>query len=268
MLKISDEIITVCEEAYTRFVGNGVYIGLFFLAILYLFVNMKKEDKKESKIKIVFGVYSILILIINLNHFWTKFLTTLLKETVTYWRVYWLLPVGILCAFLFTEIIYKKENKKEKIFLTIMSICVIILSGKYMYSPNEIEKFTKADNYYKVPKNILETINFVSNDEGEYKKIAGIELFIIYTRQIDGKILLSEERSVTSNYSEYSIIEIIKSFNYKEMCNYCKNNKCNYLVLNKDMEMPEEYMFEYNIKKAFENEEYCVYKFNSIVENN
>ena len=261
MFKIDESIKMVCSEAFTRFIGSGLYVGLFFIAIVYVISNMRKTDDKENRIKIVIGVYSIIILILNLSPFFTKFITSILKETSTYWRVYWLLPIGIAIAFMFTEIICKKDNKKDRIIITILIACVIILSGKYMYNSYDSEKFIKVDNYYKVPKNVLDIIQYISADDSEYKKLAGGEIFIVYTRQIDGTIILPESRNVNGIYSENSIITLVNKGNIKEIYDYCNEKKCNYLVLNRNIEFPKEYIFENNIKNIYGNEEYMLYKF-------
>lgn len=267
MFEVTDNVINVCKEAYDRFVGNGLYIGIFFISILYLISNMK-HDNKERKIRATLGIFSIIILILNLTPIWTSFLTNVLNENDTYWRVYWLLPIGISIAFMLTEIVSKSDSKKDKIIISIIIIFIIILSGNYMYNLEETERFSKVENYYKVPNNVLDIINHVSNDDNNYKKIAGNELFIIYTRQVDGNIIISEGRELDSNYSEGSIVCLIEQNNLKNICDYCIQNCCNYLVLDKGAEFPKEYILSYDIKKMYENDEYCLYKFNRIIENN
>lgn len=268
MFEVNDTVISVCKEAYERFVGNGLYIGIFFISILYLISNMRKENNKERKIKLILGIYSIIVLIINLTPIWTSFLTSMLRENATYWRVYWLLPIGISIAFMFTEIISKKDSLKDRMIISIVIIGMIVLSGKYMYNSEEMERFIKVENYYKVPNNVLDIINHVSADDNDYKKLAGTELFIIYTRQVDGNIILPEVRILDCNYGDDSIVTLIKEKKLKAICDYCTNKKCNYLVVNNDLEFPKEYILGYDIKELYKNNEYCLYKFNRIVENN
>ncbi|MBR2289490.1 MAG: hypothetical protein IJ867_02515 [Clostridia bacterium] len=265
MWKVDENIINVCERAFQTFIGNGLYIGLFLMAIVYIISFMKSSDRKERKIKFALGIYSVVVLILNLNPLFTKFITSVLKETDTYWRVYWLLPIGIDIAFVFTEMIIKKETKKDRIVLFVLLVCTIILSGNYMYNQKDSERFVKINNYYKVPENVLDIIFQVSEDNSEYKKLAGTEEFIVYTRQIDGTILLPEGRMVNGIYSDNSIVTIIENGNLKEICDYCVNNQCNYLVLNANREVPNEYILGYDMKKLYENAEYSLYKFNRIL---
>lgn len=261
MFEINEETINVCKEAFQRFVGSGMYVGLFLISVLYIVSYMKSTDKKEKKIKLIFGIYSIIVLILNLNPFFVRFLTKALSESETYWRVYWLLPIGINIAFLFTEMIFKKEKIKDKIVLFILIILTIILSGEYIYSSEAVEKFAKVNNYYKVPDNVLDIIVHVSDDDSEYKKIAGPEVFMVYTRQIDGNILIVEERSTVG---KYSTINVISEGNLESICETCTSKECNYLVLPKNIVLTEEYLLKYDIKKLYENDEYILYKFNRV----
>lgn len=264
MFNINEETIQICKEAFSRFVGTGVYVGLFFVAILYIIDFLDKKDNKESRIKVVLGVYCIIILILNICPFFAKFITEVLGEADTYWRVYWLLPIGIDIAFMFTDLIFRKEKITDKIVMTILMIIIIVMSGTYMYNSDDVEKFEKVNNYYKVPDNVLDIIFHISNDNDSYKKLAGPERFIIYTRQIDGNIILSEARNI-SGYGPDSIVTLIEEKKIDEIYEYCKNRKCNYLVLPKDMELSEDYIEKYNVDKLYENSEYCLYKFNDIL---
>jgi len=264
MFEINEEAIEACKGAFTNFIGTGLYIGLFFMSILYVISYMKKEDKKEHKIKIILGVYCIIVLILNLNPLFAKFMISLLKENLTYWRVYWLLPIGISISFMFTEIVFKKEKMKDRILLFVLMICIIVLSGSYMYTSEDQEKFVKVNNYYKVPDDVLDIVEHVSKDNEDYKKLAGIEIFLIYTRQIDGTIIVPEGRSMGGRYVDNSIVTLIQKGSLKEICDYCNQYKCNYLVMNKGTEFPKEYILGYDIKKMYENDTYSLYKFNRI----
>lgn len=264
MFKVDYTTINVCKMAYKSFVGDGLYIGLFFIAILYFVMYMKIKDKKDLKIKIIFGIYSIIILFLNLNPLFTKLIINLLKENITYWRVYWLLPVGISIALMFTKIIFEKKELRDKIIAFVIIVCIIIMSGKYMYSDDSEEKFEKINNFFKVPDNVLDIIYHVSADENDYKKLVGNEQFIIYTRQIDGTIELPVGRNMEGNYENDSIVTLINDSRLKEVCDYCVENDCNYVVLKKGDEFINEYIIGYRISKLYENSEYSLYKFNNM----
>ena len=266
MFEVNEKTIYVCKDAFSKFIGNGLYVGLFLISILYVISYMKNNDNKEKKIKIILGIYCIIVFILNLNPVFTKWITGILNEHDTYWRVYWLLPIGISIAFMFTEIIFRKDRKIDKVIMFVLTVCIIVLSGSYMYNSEDAERFVKVNNYYKVPDKILDIIEHVSKDNEKYKKLAGNEYFLVYTRQIDGNIILSEGRRTDGKYPGYSIVSLLGNSDLKTICDYCVNTKSNYLVVNKDVEFPNEYILGYDIKKMYKNDEYSLYKFNRISE--
>lgn len=63
---------------------------------------------------LIFGVYSIIILLLNLNPFFVNVFVKLIGDSV-YWRVYWMLPIGFAIGLAGTEIIFMMSNKYKKI---------------------------------------------------------------------------------------------------------------------------------------------------------
>ena len=136
-----------------------------------------------------------------------------------------------------------------------------------MYNAYDDERFQKVNNYYKVPDSVLDIVEKVSKDDSEYKKLAGTEEFLVYTRQLDGNIIIPEARGFDA-YDYNSIVSMIKHKEIKRICEYCENKKCNYLALNKDIEIPIEYTLAYNIQKMHENDEYSLYKLDIVLDDN
>ena len=114
--------------AYRNAVGVGLYLGLFFLGILYFWLHIKEENKS---IKTFFGIYPIIILFLIFNPIFSKLLVKFVGVEV-YWRVYWLLPLGIFLAYLFTKIIFIVSGKWKK-FITFLSIFSIIILSRKIY---------------------------------------------------------------------------------------------------------------------------------------
>ena len=162
----NENILDCMNEAYTRAVGTGLYFGMFVLIVIFIILEAKKEEK--SRIKLVFGIYSIIILLLNLNPIFTNFSIKFIGKSV-YWRVYWLFPIGLVLAYAFTELIFKMPTKWKKILASILVVIVIVIGGKWVY--NE-ENFSSVSNYYKIPDTILDVIFQVSADDEDYKQLA------------------------------------------------------------------------------------------------
>ncbi len=251
MINIFVEEVNIMLEAYKRFAENGLYMGLFLLTLIYFFVHIK-EYKNE---KMFLGIYPIVILLIIWNPLVTKILVKFIGESV-YWRVYWLLPIGISIAYVFTKIIFNLKKKFTKIIACIAILIIVFVSGEFIYTE---KYFKKVDNYYKVPDNILEIILAISEDNENHKSIAGPEEFLIYTRQINGTIKVAEYRDVHGNYAENSIINRIKRGEVKQIAELANKNNWNYLIYPNNVNLQEE-PEKYGFTILKQNEMYTLYK--------
>ena len=106
----SESTLNYIEEAYTRALGTGLYLGMFFLAVIFIIFELKKKEK--DRIKLVFGFYSVIVLILAVNPIFANISIKVIGSSV-YWRIYWLLPLGIVLAYVFTELIYKMPTKTQ-----------------------------------------------------------------------------------------------------------------------------------------------------------
>lgn len=250
----TEEIFGHINEAYTRALGTGLYLGMFFLAVIFVVLEAKKEEKNRAKL--VFGIYSIIVLFLALNPIFANISIAVIGSEV-YWRVYWLLPIGLLLAYVFTELIYKMSTKLKKVLASILIIFIIIIGGKWIYTE---ENFVKINNYYKIPDTALDVILQVSADDEEYKQLAGPLKFQVYTRQVDGNIILSEGRSFSGTYPEDSIVTYIMNSDYANIYKKAVEINCNYVVLNNTSKNPNDDLTNYGFTKFYENIDYTVYK--------
>ena len=248
------EIFGYINEAYTRALGTGLYLGMFFLAVIFIVLEAKKEEK--NRVKLVFGIYSIIVLLLAINPIFANISIAVIGSEV-YWRVYWLLPIGLLLAYVFTELIYKMSTKLKKVLASILIIFIIIIGGKWIYTE---ENFVKINNYYKIPDTALDVILQVSSDDEEYKQLAGPLKFQVYTRQVDGNIILSEERSFSGTYPEDSIVTYIMNSDYANIYKKAVEINCNYVVLSNSSKNPNDDLTNYGFTKFYENVDYTVYK--------
>ena len=250
----TEEIFGYINEAYTRALGTGLYLGMFFLAVIFVILEAKKEEK--NRIKLVFGIYSIIVLLLALNPIFANISIAVIGSEV-YWRVYWLLPIGLLLAYVFTELIYKMPTKLKKVLASILVIFIIIIGGKWVYTE---ENFAKVNNYYKIPDTALDVILQVSADDEEYKQLAGPLKFQVYTRQVDGNIILSEGRSFSGTYPADSIVTYIMNSDYSNIYKKAVEINCNYVVLSNSSKNPNDDLTNYGFTKFYENVDYTVYK--------
>ena len=247
-----DSAIGVIKLSYERFIGSGFYFGLFLLLLIYIIIRNKKEDKY---IKPFFSLYPLFIGIIIANPIFYYVVTHFIDEDV-YWRSFWCLPLGITIAYGFTKMVkdIKKENIRKMEIVAI--IIAIILSGKFIYSD---EFFLNSSNAYKVPDMAFDMIMEISEDEEEFKKVAGPEEIMVYMRQIDGTVKTEDYRNISSVYSDDLIISKINKGLVSIYANECIYNNCNYIVVENDVERDAR-LETYGYFEVKTNDKYTLYK--------
>lgn len=250
-----NNLLELIDESYERFIGTGMYFPLFLISIIYVLCFLKKGDEKNKKIKILLGIFPIIILLLNINPIFAKLMVEVNGDSV-YWRVYWLLPLMIGIPFLFTELIFKADKKISKIGISILCVVVIVVCGEFIYTS---ENYVKVNNYYKIPDDIFEIILAISNDDEESKIVAGPLEFEIYTRQVDGTITLPEDRSFSGVYNEDSIVTYINNGDYQNIYNKAIEINCNYIIMSNVVEVDDS-LANYGFEILCQNDTYTLYK--------
>ena len=98
-------------------------------------------------------------------------------------------------------------------------------------------------------------------DNEDYKCLAGPYEFQVYTRQIDGGILLSDGRTMSAEYSKGSVVTQIKYGDSEKISSICYNKNYNYLVINNETTLTED-LEELGFDKIISNNQYTLYKMN------
>lgn len=255
VLETADEEknVSTVEESFERAGGTEYYISLFTVAMLFVWATCKKD---RPDIVAVFTVFSILIFIINFNTVFANAWNMILGSGV-HWRVYWLLPIGYAIAFMFTEMVFMTDGVLGKLIATLLCVGIIMFNGSNIYKEGN---FAKTDNYFKIPDLALEMIFKVSEDDSEYKKIAGPVEFSVYTRQVDGNILLAQMRAVNNYYSNNSLLKLATEGNSKKIHEQAIKQKCNYIVMIKTSINEEDPLTNYGFNIMHENAKYVLYK--------
>ena len=102
-----EENIKIIKQTFLEFQGSGMYIVLFFISMIYIFIK-----EKDKKIKAFLIYFSIIILLITLNPIFNKLVGKIFTDTV-YWRVYWMIPLGVTIAYGAVKFIKNEKKKPE-----------------------------------------------------------------------------------------------------------------------------------------------------------
>ncbi len=246
MFSESVEIIKRCYEEYK---GSGMYLALFFVALIYVFL---REENKN--IKTFFGYYSIAVLLFILNPLFNKIVNPFININI-YWRMFWLLPVGFAISYVAVKLIQERNKKSQKILLFVAICLIIISSGKLVYNKDNF-KFT--NNLYKLPDEAKTIAYLIVQDDTDYKKVMLPETLVSYIRQISPEIELKYGRQPI-NYDGNILLRELKTGNVEYVTQKCKETNCNYIIFSRDVSLSiSPKYFGYEIFAQTEN--YDIYK--------
>ncbi len=247
------ENIEVIKDTFSQFKGTGMFVALFFVSIIYIGFR-----EKNKKVRNFIFYYSIITLIITLNPIFNKIISPIFTDSV-YWRVYWIIPLGVTIAYSAVKVINESEGKLQKVIIAISLCLIIIISGKYIYV---YENYVEVGNIYKIPDENLLITQIIGLDESEYKKAIVPETMIAHIRQFDATIELAYRRIPQGIYLDNEIVQALNSGNTKEIVKQASQNDCNYVVTKKAIPLSEK-MENYSFVKINETPNFEVYKLNS-----
>lgn len=240
--------IETIKIAATEYIGSGMYIALFLVAILYIFI---KEENRN--IKFFLGWFSITIFIIILNPIFAKLVENVFTKSV-YWRFFWMLPIGITMAYVGTKVVMFRKKISGKVITSICLILIIMISGKFIYSE---ENYKKVDNAYKLPDEAVHVAYILENDEKKYKKVMLPTELVPYIRQINGNINLMYARN-PQGYENNELIQEFENGNLEYVVTKCRSEYCNYIIFNKATQLNSN-MSDYGFNLLAQTENYDIY---------
>lgn len=243
------ENIEIIKNTFGEFKGSGMYIALFLIAILYIYL---KEDNKKIKAFLVY--FPIIVLLITLNPIFNKVVGKVFTSSV-YWRVYWMLPLGIVIAYAAVRFINSENEKAKKVIATIGIIITIIMSGKFIYNK---ENYIQVSNLYKVPDEVIEVVEVIRQGKEEKKKALTSEQLVAYIRQVDASVELAYQREPTG-YLDNEFVRIMHSGISEDIVNMALENDCNYIVLDRGLVISVELHY-FGFERIAETENFIIYR--------
>lgn len=118
-------VFQIVKNAWGTVNSAGQYMGLFFIAFIFLFIV---ENKKN---KMLFS-YCLIALILVLNPFTANNLMSFYFLPEEYWYVFLLLPVIPVCSYCWVEAVLMREKKKDKLVTFFALILIAVISGKFL----------------------------------------------------------------------------------------------------------------------------------------
>lgn len=225
-------------------------MALFFIAMLYIFLK-----EKDKKMRALFLYFPILIFIVILNPIFNKIVGSIFKGSI-YWRMFWILPIGITIPYCIIKFVSEEKDKLTKIVVAISLVTIVIISGKFVYTS---DNFTKVANAYKLPDDAVWVAQLIGADNLENKKALVPETIVAYIRQVDSTIQLAYKREA-AGYANHDLVRELAAGNVEFITSYAIKNKCNYVVFNKGVVLTAN-MEDYGFEKMNETVFYAIYKY-------
>ncbi len=247
MFKDSIEII---RTSFNQYQGDGMYMALFFIGMLYIYLK-----EKDKKMRFLFLYFPLTVLVITLNPIFNKCVGSIFNDSV-YWRLFWLLPMGITIAYCLIKFVQEQKDKVQKIVVAISLVLILIVSGEIMYSEGV---FPKLGNMYKLPDDAVWVAQLIGADEAEYKKAIVPDTLVPYIRQIDASINMAYRRH-PEGYQDNDLVRELAAGNVEFIAKYAVENDCNYVVFNGGVVLTDE-MEKYGFEKMNQTTFYVIYKY-------
>lgn len=254
-------VIEAAIVHFQKFTENGIYLGLFFMAVLYLMAEKKEQENRK-----LFCGYTIVFAVL----YWFPITAYIIMKycigELVYWRMFWILPIWIVIAYVLVEWQWKIEKKSLQYLFFSIAAGVLIFCGKPVYNS---ANFQKAENAYKIPQIVIELCDAIEADAKEagieeIKAVVPIE-WITQIRQYDAAIGMPYGRNAVKrekmNKRDTYIFETIVSSNYEweRFAQALKEEKCNYYICQANFEASKE-IEKYGFKETTEIGSYKIYR--------
>ena len=223
-------------EVFQKYMGSGLMLIWFLLALLYLFF---KEKRKPMRILFLYTPAIIFLLFFN-PLFYRLFHETV--GTEIYFRICWLMPVTIVIAYTIVHICDSLLNQKKqstssasstftpvkKITFAITAILILFVSGKPVYTS---PLYTPAENIYHVPQFVVDICDAIEI-EGREVMAAFPDEFLLYVRQYSPLICMPYGREAyTGSYNELNLLIMNDEINVERLASLSKSSVCHYVIL-------------------------------------
>ena len=242
---------------------STVYLIYYLIStIIIMFIGSKKAKR-------YYGYVQLINLLTIWNPIFSNFIAKYFTSSAIFWRVFWILPIEFSIAYSLTRILERINNRNIKIFFVIISILILIIPGKFVYS------FDFAKNLENISEDVLQQINYIleqseNDDEIVIMTPPDPETHGWTIRQVNAKIKLI--------YSRYLYIGKLK--NEEEITNRIKLNqlyygnsdcsitefnklaeqlKIDWVIVNSENTKMLEYMEQTNMQKKQEIAQYILY---------
>lgn len=236
-------------EVFRNYMGSGLVMGLFLMALIYLFLCEKRQARR-----ILFVYTPIILLLLIFNPLFVWMIERVLGLE-TYFRLFWLLPYLLVLSY--TAVLIVEQLKGWKAALAgVLAVGLIVVSGKPVYS-NPL--YSRAENIYHVPDCVVEICDAIEVPGREVMAAFPQEL-ILYVRQYSPVVCMPFGREIFMGvYDELNFVMEQKEIDLEVLLPLTREKGCHFIVLRRDKEIVGDTQAA-GLTMFYGTEEYCVYR--------
>lgn len=166
---------------YSDFYGDGFFLTVAMAAYVYLFVY-----HKESRRRFLYPLALLVFCIVNPVLYYTIY------KNIIYWRLFWMIPDGVIIAWAITLLVRDCGKKWEKAAVLVFVCGIVLIKGTSVYKNGE---FTTWQNPEKVAQEVVDVCDIMLGIEEEPRCILPQTLYC-EARQYSGDIKMMYGRNV------------------------------------------------------------------------
>lgn len=202
-----------CLKALKNYTGLKLLFVLTLLAWFMLFFREKRRS-----VRITLGVMPALVGLMFICPITRIVFIKTGLDAATYYRVLWIIPMGIITVYAMVKLLALVSEKKRFIGVVLMA-GLIAVTGNYVYAS---ESLYASENAYGLPDATIAVVDYIrSIDDSDCIMVLPSADLIFTMRQYDAKIYMPYGRDMYNvNCAYYS--EIYERYEKPELLN-CRN---------------------------------------------
>lgn len=240
-------------EQFNNYAGSGFMLIYYFASVIYLFCVEKRKD-----IRLIFVYMPLILLLIFFNPWIAKLIIKYADDDI-YYRMMWIVPVGLTVVYALTKIIAKLQGK-IRILGVIVAAALIALGGRLVYTDKD---YSIAQNEYHVPQDVVDICDAIVVPGREVMAAFPSEL-LIYVRQYSAFVRMPygwDEIKENPDFELSRLRELIdQDESYaSELADEANKEECHYIIVKEDKKILGD-MSEYHYDKYKVIDGYIVYR--------
>lgn len=236
LLLILKDTMQSVRDAYYVYCTSSLYMGIPFLALLYLFGSLRKKSEYSHRDKMILWLTALLVFVIVFP-ITAWFIMKYCVEPEVYRRMFWMIPLPLLVAYVGARVVTEEKSKLRKLVVAAAFLLIVITSYPSIYSGGS---FARASEPYKVGTNTMAVCDVLEQDAKE-QQIGQIRVIVpddltIRLRQYDAAIVMPYGRDVVAGHNKNKAAVRIHNImnaerlNAQELSFYAKKGNYSYLA--------------------------------------